>query len=377
MSLLDRWNSALEQLRAQGRYRSFALPRGIDLTSNDYLGDGTQVPLVSDRSSDEKLPHSGMASRLLRGHNVIWDEVEAALAAWHGAEAALMMSSGYAANEGLISTVMEPGDWVATDELNHASIVDGLRLAKSRRFAFRHNDLGHLEEGLKAEVARNDAGRQRFILTESLFSMDGDRAPLVEMAALAEKYTAHLIVDEAHSTGCFGETGAGCVDAAGVRVGVLASVHTGGKALGVPGAYIVGSRLLREYLINRCRHLIFTTALPAAVGGWWRDMIPRVRADATGRQCLHENARLFRAELARLGVRAIGDHYIVPVIVGDDARAVATAKRLQEQGFDIRAIRPPSVSPGTARLRIAIHADHDQPMLARLAAAVADALNHD
>ena len=287
-----------------------------------------------------------------------------------------MMTSGYSANEGLISTIMEPGDWVATDELNHACIVDGLRLAKSRRFAFRHNDLAHLEQGLQAEVARKDVERQRFLITESLFSMDGDRAPLAEMTALAERYGAHVIVDEAHSTGCFGERGSGCVDEAGVRQKVLASMHTGGKGLGVPGAYIVGSQLLKEYLINRCRHLIFTTALPAAVGGWWREMIPRVSADRTSRQRLHDNAAFLRSELSRLGVRPLGDHYIVPVVVGDDGRAVAAAQSLQAAGFDIRAIRPPSVAPGTARLRITVHADHDRDMLARLAGAVAAAVGN-
>ena len=134
------------------------------------------------------MPRTGLASRLLRGHHEVWDAVEARLAAWHGAEAALMMTNGYAANEGLISTIMEPGDWVATDELNHACIVDGLRLAKSRRFAFKHNDLNHLESGLKTEAARNDPDRVRFIIVEALYSMDGDRAPLSDLADLAARF---------------------------------------------------------------------------------------------------------------------------------------------------------------------------------------------
>ncbi len=371
MTLFDRWATTLDQLQAQGRYRRFALPRGIDFTSNDYLGYGSR-PLPNGRA----LSATGTASRLLRGHHEVWDEVETRLADWHGAEAVLMMTSGYAANEGLISTIMEPGDWVATDELNHACIVDGLRLAKCRRFSVRHNDLNHLEDGLKAEAARNDPDRARFIITEALFSMDGDRAPLPEIAALAERYGAHLIVDEAHSTGCFGPTGSGCVDESGVRNRVLASMHTGGKALGVTGAYIAGSNLLKEYLTNRCRHLIFTTALPPAVGGWWRDRLPEVEADVPGRRSLHWKANLFRDTLARLGVKPLGEHYIVPVVVGDDARAVAAATRLQSQGFDVRAIRPPSVAPGTARLRISIHADHDRDVLVALAAAVADAVQN-
>ena len=143
MSLTDRWSGELHELQKQGRYRSLRAPAGIDFTSNDYLGYGKWF------TNDSSLPISGMASRLLRGHHPVWDEVESALAAWHGAEAALMMSSGYAANEGLLATVIEPGDWVATDELNHACILDGLRLVRPRKFAFRHNDLNHLEDGLR------------------------------------------------------------------------------------------------------------------------------------------------------------------------------------------------------------------------------------
>lgn len=371
MNLRDRWTTALDQLRAQGRYRQFAPPAGIDFTSNDYLGYASlPCPAVTE------LSRSGMSSRLLRGHHPVWDEVESVLASWHGAEAVLMMTSGYAANEGLISTLMEPGDWAASDELNHACIVDGLRLARCRRFVFRHNDLNHLADGLKAEAARNEPGRERFVITESLFSMDGDQAPLQEIADLADRYGAHLVVDEAHATGCYGPTGSGCVDAAGVRARVLASVHTGGKALALPGAYIAGSRLLKEYLTNRCRHLIFTTALPPAVGSWWNAGIPRCQQDAAGRERLHENNRRFRSELAARGVAAGGTEYVVPVAIGDDARAVAAAGCLRDRGFDVRAIRPPSVAAGTSRLRISIHADHEPDVLTRLAEAVADALHH-
>jgi 7-keto-8-aminopelargonate synthetase-like enzyme len=315
-----------------------------------------------------------MASRLLRGHHAVWDEVEAALAAWHGAEAVLMMTSGFTANEGLIATVIEPTDWVATDERVHASIIDGLRLRRPRKFIFRHNDLNHLEDGLRAEAARRPAGRELFILTESLFSMDGDFAPLAEISALAHRYGAYLIVDEAHATGCFGPAGSGCVDAAGVRAEVLATVHTGGKALAVPGAYICGSALLKDYLVNRCRHLIYTTALPPAVAPWWLEALAVVRGDDEGRRRLHAGAMRFRAELARHGVKAPGDAYIVPIVLGADERAVAAASRLQGQDYDVRAVRPPSVPPGTARLRLSVHADHDPGMLAELAGHVAEAI---
>jgi 8-amino-7-oxononanoate synthase len=404
MSLSGRWTAVLDDLRGQNRYRSLRVAAGIDFTSNDYLGyggknltpptplpeagRGERIPAAFLDSSppsrfgkgagglgsslSTSLPITGASSRLLRGHHALWDEVESALAAWHGAEAVLMMTSGYTANEGLLSTVIEPGDWVAADELVHASIIDGLRLARPQKFRFRHNDLNHLEDGLRAAAQRSHG--ERFVVTESLFSMDGDLAPLAAVADLAERYGAKVIVDEAHSTGCYGPGGAGCVDAVGLRGRVLATVHTGGKALGVTGAYICGSQILKEYLVNKCRHLIFTTALPPAVARWWLDVPTRVSKDDDGRRRLHDNAAAFRSSLAAHDVPVAGTEYVVPVFLGDDGRALAAAIRLQEQGFDVRAIRPPSVPPGTARLRISIHADHEPATLARLAAAVAEAV---
>ena len=374
MSLYERWSTTLDSLKQQGRFRAFSLPQGIDFTSNDYLGygNGRLPPIVNERSeSHDSLTRSGMASRLLRGHHAIWENVETALAHWHNCESVLMMSSGYAANEGLLSTICEPADWVAYDELCHACIIDGLRLARSRRFSYRHNDLNHLEEGLRAEAARPIDGREKFIVTEALFSMDGDRAPVREIVQLGERYGAHVIFDEAHSTGCFGPGGSGCVDEAGLRDRILASIHTGGKSLGVPGAYVAGSTLLKDYLINRCRHLIFTTAMPSLCGTWWLEMLPKVRSDQIGRLALFELSAQFRAELQRRGVEALGSHYIVPIVLGDDSRAVQAARNLQRLGYDIRAIRPPSVPPGTSRLRISIHADHDASVLKDLAEVIA------
>jgi 8-amino-7-oxononanoate synthase len=368
MKLTDRWSAVLDQLRRQGGYRELRLPAGVDLTSNDYLGFGG----ARASSAGPGLPRSGMGSRLLRGHHPIWEEVEAALACWHGAEAALLMTSGYAANEGLLATVIEPGDWVASDELNHASIIDGLRLAGAERFIYRHQDLNHLETGLRA-ASRGRTGRpELFVVTESLFGMDGDLTPLGPLVQLAERYGAHVIVDEAHSTGCFGAAGSGCVDAAGLRGRVLATMHTGGKALGVCGAYVCGSARLRELLINRCRHFIFTTALPPTVGAWWLEALDRVQPDHARRADLHQGAAVLRAELAHHGVPVLGAHYIVPVVLGSDGHAVQVARRLRQAGWDIRAVRPPSVPVGTARLRISVHADHAPQTLVSAAAAVAE-----
>jgi 8-amino-7-oxononanoate synthase len=368
MRLLDRWSAVLDQLRRLGRYRELRLPAGVDFTSNDYLGyGGARASLAGP-----ELPRSGAGSRLLRGHHAVWEEVEAALARWHGAEAALMMTSGYTANEGLLATVIEPGDWVASDQLNHASIIDGLRLAGAERFIYRHLDLDHLETGLRV-ASRGRAGQHElFVVTEALFGMDGDVTPLGPLVQLVERYGGHVIVDEAHSTGCFGPSGSGCADAAGLRGRLLATVHTGGKALGVCGAYVCGSARLRELLVNRCRHFIFTTALPPMLGAWWLEALARVQTDHAGRAALHEAAAVFRAELDRRGIPVLGTHYIVPAVLGTDGRAVQVASRLREAGWDIRAIRPPSVPPGTARLRIAVHANHTRQTLVSAAAAVAE-----
>ncbi len=373
--LQERWRRELAMLARLGRRRTLSLPRGIDFTSNDYLGFGAEpvpVPLADEVAF--RL-WSGMASRLLRGHREQYEAAETALANWHGAPAALLMNSGYVANEGLLSTLVRRGDWVASDEFNHASIIDGLRLAKGERFVFRHNDLDHLEEGLRAAAAARKRDTALFIVTESLFSMTGDTAPLGALAELADRYEAALIVDEAHATGCFGPNGSGLVDAAGLRGRVLATVHTGGKALACCGAYICCSDLLRDYLINRCRHLIFTTALPPAAVAAWLYRLPQVSRGEERRQRLHRNAARFRARLAEAGITPLGEHYIVPVVIGSDDRTVRVAQRLQSLGFDVRAIRPPTVPPGTARLRISIHADHTDDQLDRLAQALADALS--
>lgn len=366
MSLADRWLAELTSLAAEGRDRHLRPPRGHDFSSNDYLGYGARV-----FSESNPLPRGATASRLLRGEHPIWQLVEDRLAAWHGAQAALVFTSGYVANEGLLSTIIAADDWVASDQFNHASIIDGLRLTKAERFVYPHCDLQRLSEELTRVRQSSPASRALFVVTESLFGMDGDVAPLADLVDLTEKHGAHVIVDEAHATGCFGPQGSGLVDDLGLRGRMLATVHTGGKALGVPGAYVAGSKVLRDYLVNRCRHLIFTTALPPQVGRWWKDALDRAWHDDAGRRRLHSMSKLFRETL---GPRAGGSHYIVPIVLGDDRTAVAAAAQLQAAGFDVRAIRPPTVPPGTARLRVSIHADHDSDTVAALARTISAAV---
>lgn len=361
MSLLERWQIALDQLCADGRHRSLKLPAGVDFSSNDYLGYSKRhVPLAAGG-------RSGTASRLLRGHHPIWDEVEARLAGWHGVETALMMTSGYVANEGLLSTIIETGDVVFSDQCNHASIIDGLRLSRAEKVVFAHNNVNELEKSMRQRHTTRRAKEAWFIVTESLFGMEGDTAPLSALAELAERFQAYLIVDEAHATGCFGSTGSGLVDAARLRTRVLATVHTGGKALAVPGAYVACSHQLKELLVNRCRHLIYTTALPPQIGAWWLETLNCVASDEKSRTALKSRSGFLRSEVERRGIRMGGDHHVGAIILGSDAAAIGAAERLQTAGFDVRAIRPPTVPIGAARLRISMHADHTDEELAQLA----------
>ncbi len=372
--LRRRWTRELDYLERHGRLRRLKTPHGVDFSSNDYLGLGRE-PLAADvlNSRPEYRLWSGTASRLLRGHNELLERLEERLAQWHNAESALFFTSGYAANEGLLSAILGRADWVASDEHNHASIIDGLRLCKAERYVFRHNDLNHLEEGLRQFRTRRKPGQCAFIVTESIFSMDGDRAPLRDLVSLATGYEAALIVDEAHATGCFGQVGQGLVDEEGVREQVLATVHTGGKAIGCQGAYICCPRLLRDYLINRCRHLIFTTAPSPAVVAAWHARVAVVQSASDRRERLHRNAATFRAMLEREELFPGGTDYIVPVVLGSDDAAVRAAEFLQAHGLDIRAIRPPTVPQGTARLRVSIHAVHTDEQIARCARLVAEA----
>ncbi len=365
MSLLDRWQRELDDLRALGRDRQLRPPLGHDFSSNDYLGYGARV-----FSEPSPLPRGSTASRLLRGHHPLWDIVEERIARWHGAESALIFNTGYMANEGLLSTVIAPGDWVASDQFNHASIIDGLRLSKAEKVIYPHNDVHALKEQLR-RARQSSAHRELFVVTESLFSMEGDVAPLVDIVETAQNYGANVIVDEAHSTGCFGPQGSGLVDDLGLRDRVLATMHTGGKALGIPGAYVAGSKVLRDYLVNRCRQLIFATALPPQIARWWKEALDRTWHDDDGRRRLHALTSSFRGALNERGIKAGGDHYIVLIPIGGDVEAVRAAEKLQAAGFDVRAIRPPTVPPGASRLRISIHANHESATVAALAEAIA------
>jgi 8-amino-7-oxononanoate synthase len=363
-----RIQSDLAGLALQGQLRHLTPPDGIDLNSNDYLGLATDPRMkMAILEAVETMPRAASTgSRLLSGHDQAWTGLETEFARWVGMEAALYFTSGYAANMGLLSAILREDDVVFSDSSNHASIIDGIRLAKCRRVIFPHLDLNTLEKELHRNIS---AGGIRVIVVESIFSMDGDRAPLHELIALAERHGAELIVDEAHAIGVHGPGGRGCVAESGLNGRVLAAVHTCGKALAAAGAFVCGSKNLRDFLINRARTFVFSTALPPYFAAHVAASMRFAAAAEGERAHIAEIAAFLRNELKRNGFDiARTDSHIVPVILGANDTAMNFAAQLRTRGFGVRAIRPPTVPAGSARLRLSLTAKLTQEMLAELVA---------
>ena len=360
----------LADLESRAQLRHLEAVRGIDLGSNDYLGLSTDPRMKQAiREAVDSSPRvASTGSRLLSGHDDAWTAVENDFARWVGAEAALYFTSGYAANMGLLSAVLRPEDVVFSDSSNHASLIDGIRLTKCKRVIFPHLDLNALEAELRWTHSGSGA---RFIVVESIFSMDGEHALLQDLASLAARYGAELIVDEAHATGVCGPGGRGCVAEAGLSGRVFATVHTCGKALAAAGAFVCGSEALRRFLINRARTFIFNTALPPYFAGQVAAGMRLAASAQTERRMVAELSIYLRNELQGNGFDTAGsDSHLVPIVLGTNDVALAFASRLQARGFGIRAIRPPTVPRGTARLRVSLAAKLTQPILADFAGAL-------
>ena len=345
--------AVLDALKVKGLHRS--LPRGfsglVDLCSNDYLGLSVHPEIRAGMARAlESLPLGAAGSRLVRGNHPIFEETEAKFAAFKGTDAALLFSSGYMANIGLLPALAGPEDTIFSDALNHASLIDGMRLSGARKIVYPHLDLAALEDALKKAPG---CGR-RFIVTESLFSMEGDIAPLGALAGLAQKFSATLIVDEAHAVGIYGEKGSGLLEEQGVR-GPVISVNTCGKALGLSGAFICGPKDIIEILVNRCRSFIFSTAMPPHLAAGLQIAVSVAEREKNLRLRLLEFSREARELLQNSGL-SIGNSrsQILPVIIGESAAAVRVSEVLRAGGYDLRAIRPPTVPEGTARLRMTI-----------------------
>ena len=359
MRLAGRLTERLAAIDAEGLRRTLRPPSGIDLCSNDYLGLAGH-PHLKQRMADAVMAEGvgSTGSRLLRGERSGFARVEEMFARFKGAERSLYFSSGYLANLAVLTTFPEAGDVIFSDERNHASLIDGARLSRARRVVFPHNDVAALER-----LLREDTGAgQKFVVVESLFSMDGDQAPLAEYAALCRAAGAELIVDEAHAVGVYGDCGRGLAD------DVFVSINTAGKAMGVSGAFVAGPADAVEYLIQRARPFIFSTAPPPAIAAALEASLEVIANEPERRERLLARARYLRE---RLGLP--GDSPIIPIIIGENERALAVARELQAAGFDVRAIRPPTVPAGTARLRVTVNQGLSDEVLDRFVAALAAA----
>ncbi len=353
----DKLRHALEEREKLGSLRELRVSPGLaDFCSNDYLGF-SRAETLREMIAEEVRKHpesksGSTGSRLISGNSSYCEELESFIAGFHGSQSGLIFNSGYDANLGLFSSVPQRNDTILYDKLVHASIRDGIRLSHARAFSFEHNDVEDLERRIKS------AGSSVYVAVESVYSMDGDCAPLSEMAKLCRAYGANLIVDEAHATGVFGRKGEGLAAELGLTRDVFARVHTFGKALGTHGAVVLGSETLRSYLINFARSFIYTTALPFHSLAAIRCAYEYLLADQESMERLAERVALFKRNLTD-GVRARiieSQSAIQCVVVPGNAEVKSFAHQIQVAGYDVRPIMHPTVPAGSERLRVCLHA---------------------
>jgi glycine C-acetyltransferase/8-amino-7-oxononanoate synthase len=373
----------LEELRAAGLYRRLRLvsgPQGprvlldgrevLLLCSNNYLGlaDHPRVRRAAAEAAMRWGTGAG-ASRLICGNMTLHRRLEERLAEFTGSESALLFGSGYLANTGTVAALTRAGEVVFSDELNHASIVDGCRLSRAETFVYRHRDFDHLHWGL-----RRAEGRGSLIASDGVFSMDGDVAPLPELVELARRYDCRLLIDEAHATGTIGPDGRGAVAEAGLDDEVDVIVGTLGKALGSYGAYVCARKEIVDLLVNTARPFIFSTALPPSAVAAALAALELLRARPGRIDRLRRNGDLMRRELAAGGLDPGESRtHILPVVVGEEQSAVELSERALERGVFAQAIRPPTVPAGTSRLRVTVMATHREPELRQAANVIATA----
>ena len=373
---LDRLQQQADRRRTLGRDRAIHPAAGIDVCSNDYLGLRCDPRLAEAAASAARTFGTGAgAARLLRGTGPLHEALEATLAGWKGTEACLLFNTGYQANATLIPALIGAGDAVFSDALNHASLVDGCRMARASGAhvgIFRHLDLENLEAQLSAWQTSAPAGALALVATDAVFSMDGDAADLPALLAICERHCALLLIDEAHATGLLGADGAGLAQHQGVHGRVPLVMGTLGKAIGSFGAFVCCDAMIRGHLLNTARGFIFSTALPPPVLGAALEGIRLAQAEPWRRA----RALAFADRLRETLGQASQPSAIVPVPVGADAEAVRLALSIQAQGYDVRAVRPPTVPEGSARLRVTTGAHLDEAQIEELAALLRAAMTH-
>ncbi|MFC0331391.1 8-amino-7-oxononanoate synthase [Paenibacillus sepulcri] len=340
----------------------------LDLSSNDYLGLAQHYAINEAMREAQSAEGAGSgASRLVMGNRPSFGRLETVLALWQNCEAALVFANGYMANTGVIAALAGRGDVVFSDQMNHASIVDGIILSRAEHARYRHNDMEHL----RALLNKHRDKKKKLIVTDAVFSMDGDQAPLRELAAIKREYGAMLMVDEAHSGGIYGRRGEGLCHELGVQADVDVHMGTFSKAFGVYGAYVCGSRTLIRWLINKARTLIYSTALPASIVAGIAKALELVQTEHWRRERLNAAGRRLRSSLGAAGFNiAAGDSPIIPVIIGDNAAVLRFSSALEAAGIASAAIRPPTVPKGTARIRFSLSAAHTERELADAAALI-------
>lgn len=353
-------NHALRQLGKQSHL--------IDFSSNDYLGFSKSKALFEKAHryiiDNEFIQNGATGSRLLSGNHSLYSIVEQQLCEFHNTESALIFNSGYDANIGFFSCVPQRGDIILYDEHIHASIRDGIKLSNAKAFKFKHNDLDNLSSHLERsrEVPSNT---NIYIVTESVFSMDGNSPDLIKMCQTAKKHNAYLVIDEAHAAGVFGKNGCGLVQKLGLENDVFARLVTFGKALGCHGAAILGSETLKQYLVNFARSFIYTTALPphalATIKFAYEALDIQSHSEVSQIEKLDANIQFFKSEIKRLSLNFIESHSAINCcIIKDNEKVKTIAQKLQKKGFDVKPILSPTVSQGQERLRFCLHTYNSQ-----------------
>ncbi len=363
----------METLRVASQLRKLDVPRGVNLCSNDYLGlaEDARLKVAALDALHAAGRVGATGSRLLSGNCREWETLESEFAEFAGTEAALYFNSGYAANSGMLSAILKPGDIVFSDALNHASIIDGVRLSAAAKFIYPHADLRAIEQGLRARQAGRGA---TVIVTESIFSMEGDIAPVGELLSLARKYGAELIVDEAHATGVCGPQGRGVAAAYVREPEMLAVVHTCGKALGSAGGFVCSTDAVKQYLVNRARPFVFSTAMPPYFAGQIRAALKIARDADAQRAHLRDISERLRKLLSAAGLDCgTSATQIIPVILGSNEAALRVAEILRDNGFAAKAVRPPTVPEGTARIRVSLTSRITFEQIHRLAEVIIEA----
>lgn len=355
----------LEQSRISGSGQTW-----INLSGNDYLGLAVNKEMIStfyrQMQPDTLLENFGpgaAASRLMTGNSSLYGALEDKLAALYGKESCLVFNSGYHGNAGILPALSNKSDLILADKLCHASLIDGMQLSRADTLRFRHLDYDHLEDILNT---RREQYAQVFLVSESIFSMDGDTADLDKLIALKKKFQCCLYLDEAHAVGVLGRQGLGLAEQEGVIDDIDLLFGTFGKALAGIGGFVACSAVIADFLVNRARTLIFTTGLPPVCLNWLLFVLDRLPSMEEERKKLQQLADHLRKKIGQQGLPVIGNSQIVPILIGDSARAVSIANILQEHGYWVTAVRPPTVPEGTARLRLSLTAAMNDNDLAPL-----------